>query len=203
MKKQTLERLLQGIPPLANPSVQLEQYSTPADIGADVLFEALSHGDIEGRKVLDLGCGNGMFAIGAAMLRSNTSVGVDLDPSALQQARKNANDLGVNVEFVRADVGRFSARADTVIMNPPFGAQNRGADRPFLLTAMSVAEVVYSIHMAETEDFLLRTVRDSGFSVDFQKRYKFEIPHMFAFHTKTKKNVEVMLLCVRKLGDRR
>jgi putative methylase len=137
------------------------------------------------------------------MLRSNTSVGVDLDPSALQQARKNANDLGVNVEFVRADVGRFSARADTVIMNPPFGAQNRGADRPFLLTAMSVAEVVYSIHMAETEDFLLRTVRDSGFSVDFQKRYKFEIPHMFAFHTKTKKNVEVMLLCVRKLGDRR
>jgi len=202
MKKKVLEMRLQRIPPLTNPSVQLEQYSTPANIGADVLFEAFSRGDVEGRNVLDLGCGNGMFAIGAALLKSRTSVGVDLDLSALRQARKNADDLGADVEFIRADAGRFSAKADTVVMNPPFGAQNRGADRPLLLTAMSVAEVVYSIHMAETEDFLLRTAKDSGFSVDFQKRYKFEIPHMFAFHTKTKKNVEVMLLCIRKLGDR-
>lgn len=187
---------------MTNPSVQLEQYSTPASIGADVLFEALSRGDIEGKDVLDLGCGNGIFAIGAALLRSRTSIGVDLDPSALRQARRNANDLGVDVEFAKANAGRFSAKADTVVMNPPFGAQNRGADRPFLLTAMSVAEAVYSIHMAETEDFLLRTVRDSRFRVDFQKRYKFEIPHMFAFHMKMKKNVEVMLLCIRKLGDR-
>ena len=202
MKKKSLEMRLQEIPPLAHPNVSLEQYSTPANIGADVLFEAFTRGDVEGRDVLDLGCGNGMFAIGAALLRSRTSVGVDLDLSALIQARKNANGLGADVDFVRGDARRFSAKADTVIMNPPFGAQNRGADLPFLLTGMSVADAVYSIHMAETEDFLSRKVSDAGFRMDFQKRYKFEIPHMFAFHTKMKKNVEVMLLCIRKMGDR-
>lgn len=202
MKKKNLEMQLQKIPPLIHPDVRLEQYSTPAEIGADVLFEAVSHGDVEGKNVLDLGCGNGIFAIGAAMLNSRTSVGVDLDLSAILQARRNASDLDTDVEFVRADARRFAAKVDTVVMNPPFGAQNRGADLPFLMTAMSIAKSVYSIHMAETEDFLLRAVGAGGFRMDFQKRYKFEIPHMFAFHTKMRKNVEVMLLCIRKLGDR-
>jgi putative methylase len=202
MKKKVLEMQLQRIPPLSAPGPQLEQYSTPADIAADVLFTAFSNGDVEGKTVLDLGCGNGTFAIGAALLLAKISVGVDIDQSAIKQGRRNARELNADVEFVIADVRRFAAETDTVIMNPPFGAQSRRADRPFLSNAMSAGKVIYSIHMAETEEFLMKMVRGSGFTVEFQKRYKFEIPHMFAFHTKAKKNVEVMLLCIRKLGDR-
>ena len=85
-------------------------------------------------------------------------------------------------------------------MNPPFGSQKRNADRPFLDVAMTVADVVYSIHMSDTVDFLAKYVSDRGFYVDFQKRYKFEIPHMFSFHTKAKKCFDVSLLCLRRIG---
>ncbi len=201
MKKKTLEMILQSIPPFSTPKAELEQYSTPANIAADVLFTAHARGDIEGKVVMDLGCGNGIFAIGAFGLGSELSVGVDIDPVALAEARRNAAERGATVEFVRADVARFSARVDTVFQNPPFGAQKRGADRPFLVTAMSIAEKVYSFHLAETEEFVHNLVSELGGRVALQKRYKFEIPHMFAFHTREKKEFEVVLLCIQRLGE--
>lgn len=198
MKKKTLEMILQKIPPLSDPRPELEQYSTPADVASDVLFEAYSRGDVEGKAVLDLGCGNGILAIGAHLLGARIVAGVEIDPRALHQARSNAEMSGADLELILADVRQFSTKADTVVMNPAFGAQRKGADRPFLDTAMSCADAIYSIHMAATERFLARYVEAAGFRLDLQKRYKFEIPHMFAFHTKTKKGFEVALLCIRK-----
>jgi len=201
MKKKALEMTLQSIPPLSTPKADLEQYSTPANIAADVLFTAHARGDIEGKAVVDLGCGNGVFAIGAVCLESELTVGVDIDPLALKEARRNATERGAAVEFVRADVAQFSAKADTVIQNPPFGAQRRRADRPFLATAMSIARKAYSLHLAETEEFIRDLVSELGGRVELQKRYKFEIPHMFAFHTREKKEFEVVLLCIQRLGE--
>lgn len=49
-KKRQLEMALQDIPPHQNPKINLEQYSTPSVIAADVLWNAYSIGDIEGMK---------------------------------------------------------------------------------------------------------------------------------------------------------
>lgn len=52
---------LQSIPPHIKPKVELEQYTTPAKIAADLLWNAHALGDIEGLKVVDLACGTGIL----------------------------------------------------------------------------------------------------------------------------------------------
>ena len=200
MKKKDLEMLLQTIPPFASPKANLEQYSTPSVIASDVLFLAYAEGDVADKVVADLGCGTGILAIGAAKLGAGRVLAVDVDENALSQAEANAKFTGVEVEFLQLDVTEFAEKVDTVVMNPPFGSQKRNADRPFLDVAMAVADAVYSIHMSDTVEFLAKYVSDRGFYVEFQKRYKFEIPHMFSFHTKAKKCFDVSLLCLRRIG---
>lgn len=47
------------------------QYITPAQIAARMLFTIqLNYQDIEGKRVLDLGCGTCMLGIGAALLNA-------------------------------------------------------------------------------------------------------------------------------------
>lgn len=200
MKKKELEMILQTIPPISNPKPSLEQYSTPASIAADVLHTAFTRGDIAGRRVIDLGCGNGVFAIGAYILGARYVVGVEMDEVVLREARENALALGVDVDWIVADVGFLHLRGDTVIQNPPFGAQKRRADRKFLKAAIETARTVYSLHMAETVPFLERYVADLGATVELRKIYKFYIPRMFSFHRKEKKSVEVVMLLIRTSG---
>jgi putative methylase len=164
-----------------------------------MLFIAYSSGDIEGRKVVDLGCGGGILAIGAALLGAENVIGIDLDQAALEDARRNAASAGVDIELLKMDVSGADLKADTVIMNPPFGSQRRNADRPFLEAAVRIAPKVYSLHNARTIEFLERMVPAMGASIIFQKSYKFEIPHMFEFHDRKKKEIEVALLCISSL----
>lgn len=53
-RKKHLEMVLQQIPSHRSPKVHLEQYTTPADIAADVLWNAYSMGDINDTKLLTL-----------------------------------------------------------------------------------------------------------------------------------------------------
>ncbi len=197
MKKNELERKLQKLDTIKEPKASWEQYSTPAAVAADVLFMAYSRGDIQGKRVADLGCGNGIFSIGATLLGAASVVALDIDPACIATARANAETLGLEIEFLELDINSAEIKVDTVLQNPPFGAQRRGADRPFLEAAMRIGKVIYSLHMADTEDFLQRMVASAGGYIAFQKRYKFQIPHMFAFHAKQKKEIEVILLCIR------
>lgn len=194
MRKNELERALQSIPPHRNPRPSLEQYCTPAPIAADVLWTAMAFGDIEGRRVVDLGCGTGVFAIGAALMGAASVKGVDIDSQAVADATEAASRMGIDAEFMTGDVKEVQWEADTVIMNPPFGAQRRRADRPFLEAAVRLAPVVYSLHNAPTTPFLEKMVASLGRRIAFQKSYKFQIPHLFEFHEKKKKDIDVVLL---------
>ncbi len=157
-KKRQLEISLQSIPTFPNPKVELEQYQTPAKIAADLLWNAHALGDIEGMKVADLACGTGIFSVGSALLGSAEVVGVDSDPEAVDIARHEASHMGLEevCRFITTDVSDFNEKADTVIQNPPFGAQkaNKEADRQFIVKSMEVAPVVYSFHILETEEFV-------------------------------------------------
>ena len=93
-KKRQLEMALQSIPPHKSPKIDLEQYSTPSVIAADVLWNAHSIGDLEGMKVVDLGCGTGIFAIGSALMGASESVGVDIDGDAISIAEIEAIEDG-------------------------------------------------------------------------------------------------------------
>lgn len=202
MKKKDLEMALQRVTPFADPNPTEEQYPTPASVAADMVFTAYAQGDVAARRVADLGCGTGILGIAAALLGAAEVLGVDKDEGALQQARENALRSGVRLTLWQGDVSEFSVRVDTVLMNPPFGSQRKHADRPFLETAMRLSGVSYSLHNANTQEFLLRSVSSSGATAEVLKRYKLEIPHTFAFHKKAKKDVEVLLLRIQTRGER-
>jgi len=194
LKKRQLEMALQRLRPLEARSARLEQYATPAAVAADVLWEAFSAGDISGREVADLGTGNGIFAIGARLLGAKRVLGIDLDPKAVETARRNAEDLSLDVDFATMAVADLRGSFDTVVQNPPFGAQTRHADREFMMKALELAQRTYSLHNDGTEDFVGKLVSSLGGRVSAVKRYKFEIPYAFEFHRKATETISVVLL---------
>jgi len=175
-----------------DPSPELEQYTTPTSLASALLDFASSHGDVDDKDMLDLGCGTGVLTVGAALL-GGSAVGVDIDGGALAKARTNAERAGVEGGdgFVRADVSRLPVvdkSFDTVVMNPPFGAQKRGADRPFLRAAERVADVSYSIHNAGSlgfvEDFI-------GGEVTHAFETTVELDRRFEFHEEESREIKV------------
>ena len=197
MKKKDLEIKLERVRPFKEPSAALEQYPTPATIASDILFSAYANGDVMDMTVNDLGCGTGIFAIGAKLLDADRVRGYDVSSSALEIARQNAADLGTEIEFIETDISGVNDKADTTFMNPPFGCQNEHADRPFLQKAMELSDSVYSIHMANTIGFLEDFVSSCGKEIVARATYNYNIPHTFSFHSKTKQTVDIVVVNIR------
>ena len=201
MKKKELEMTLQQIPPVPTPHPQLEQYKTPATIATDIVFTAFQLGDIAGKTVVDLGCGTGIFSIGAALLGATHVQGFDIDPASIEIAQSQATKIHVDVDFTIKDIQQVEASCDTVIMNPPFGAQktNQQADRRFMETARRISTVIYSLHLQKTLPFVETLIRALGSEITHQKTYTFPIPYMFSFHSHPTQTVDVILL--RTIGS--
>ena len=184
-----------------DPRVDLEQYRTPPELAAHLVHRADLEGDVEGRTVLDLGCGTGMLALAAALRAPRRVVGVDVDPDPLETARANQRRVGSSsdVSWVRADATqapvREAASRDpvTVLMNPPFGARagNEHADRGFLATAARVAGVSYSVHNADSADFVESFAADNGGEVTHAFAAEFDLPRSFDFHTEDSQALDV------------
>ena len=190
MKKKQLEMTLERLEGFSEPSFIREQYSTPASVAAEILFLAALRNDLG--TVCDLGCGTGVLAIGAALMGAR-AVGVEIDKDALATARRNAERLGLDVDFIRADVRKLELEGiDTVIMNPPFGAQKASeGDRAFLSTAQRIARNFYSLHNRGSHDFIKKYI----FPSVVQEVYciPFPLKRCFEFHSKDIKVIEVEL----------
>ena len=194
MKRRHLAMALSKLRGFPEPKPELEQYRTPGNVAAELLWLALSLGDVEGKTLADLGAGTGVLSVGACLLGARKVYAVEVDEKALRTARENALSLDVDcIEFINSDVSEFSGRTDTVIMNPPFGSQVKHADRPFLLKAFEVSNVIYSIHLAKPEvrRFIESFAGRHGFTVTHRITVPFEIPAQFFFHRKRLERIEV------------
>ena len=200
-RKKHLEMKLQSIPAHPKPKVGLEQYTTPSIIASDLLWNASSLGDIDGKDIVDLGCGTGIFAIGSALMGANSSIGVDIDSDSISLACEVQDKLKVgNVSFICSDIEDFndSINVDTVFQNPPFGSQrnaDRGQDLKFVKKAIDLkSDVLYSFHMASTEEFLVNYYKDNKLEITHIFRYDFPIPKIYDFHRKDNQNVNVIVI---------
>ncbi len=195
MRKKHLEMLLEKVEGFRSPKPSREQYSTPAIVAAELLHFAFMKGDIVD-TVYDLGCGTGMLAIGAKLLGAERVIGFDEDNEALEIARANAKKLNAEVEFVCSRVEDVKGKAHTVVMNPPFGAQIKGSDRPFLRKALEVGSVVYSIHNEGSEEFIKKFISPSV--VTEHQLIDFPIKRTFRFHTKEIKVIKAEMYRIEK-----
>ncbi len=173
--------MLERLSGFKDPDPVKEQYSTPATVAAELLHFAFMRGDLTD-TVFDLGCGGGILAIGAKLLGAEKVIGFDDDSDALEIARANAELLGVNVEFVCSSINDVCGKTHTVVMNPPFGAQVKGNDRPFLRKALELSDVVYSIHNAGSIEFIKKFI--SPAVITDYRTIDFPIKRTFRFHTK-------------------
>lgn len=233
MKLKQLEMRLQSLETPQRPRADLEQYQTPAPLAARLVFIAYGNGDIGGRRVLDMGCGNGCLAIAAALLGAWSAEGFDADGAMTALAEENSDSAlrlphpastisspsppssrevsmppapvftTETVEEFRIRARREGLRWDTAVMNPPFGSQRKGADRPFLAGALELADAVYSIHRKGTEDFVRRMAGDAGFDIPWEEAAPFAIPRTFDFHDREREHIGVSLFNMVRRGSQR
>ncbi|MEM4257636.1 MAG: METTL5 family protein [Candidatus Thermoplasmatota archaeon] len=205
MKKKHLEMILQQVPLPKNPKPELEQYVTPATIAADIIFLAYHHGDIEDKIVVDLGCGTGIFAVGAFLAGASQVYGFDIDKNLIRLAQQYTAEKKYTITYQVCDVTQVSTVCDTVIMNPPFGAQksNQQADRRFLEKAYEIGQVIYSLHLTKTLPFIRKMIAALPATITFEKTYRFPIPAQFAFHEKTVMQYDVSLIRSEKKDQKK
>ena len=165
MRARQLAMRLSRLPAHPQTSVDLEQYATSGDLAARWLIHAAQLGDIEGRRVVDLGAGNGILGLAAALLGAAHVTLVEQDPTALNAAAAAARSLGLAptrvtgwsdprapgsptlIEATMTAHWPDGLPAETILMNPPWGVQTPRADRPFLKAALaSPVRVIHLLH---------------------------------------------------------
>ncbi|NKI76192.1 50S ribosomal protein L11 methyltransferase [Dickeya sp. CFBP 2040] len=75
--------------------------------------------DLNGKTVIDFGCGSGILAIAALKLGAAHAIGIDIDPQAIQASRDNAQRNGVSERlelFLPKDQPK-DLSADVVVAN--------------------------------------------------------------------------------------
>ena len=186
---------MRGFP---EPEARLEQVATPSDAAAELLTDALARGDLEGRTVLDLGTGTGRLAIGAALLGAASVAGVETDSAALDVARRNAEEAGVEIHWVHSTVDRYRIPADTTLLNPPFGAQRAHADRPFWTAAFDLARRgIYAFSLADSRTFIARLAVARAARIEATRPIPWVLPATFPHHRKPRVPLSVDLWVLR------
>jgi putative methylase len=198
VRKRDLERALSEIEVHPLPKAYLEQYTTPSNVAAETLYlAAYVYDDVISKTVVELGCGTGRLAIGAALLGAKEVFGVDVDGVAVRVAQKNAEKMGVKekTRWIVADIDVVNGTFDTALQNPPFGVQRRRADRRFISKSLELSSTIYSFHKGgeSNREFIKRFIEGHGGKVTDIFPLKMEIPWMFKFHTKKKRSIQVDL----------
>ena len=192
ISKKRLAITLSKLEQFSSPDVRLEQYPTDSEIAAEVLWNAYMQKDIEGKTIVDMGCGTGILGLGCLLLGAKSVAFIDIDDKALEICKNNIeeNFEGNNYTILKADVKDIQIAADIVVMNPPFGSKNKHADKVFLERAFSVP-TIYSFHIAETRAYIEALAKKNNFEVTHYWEYSFPLKNTMKFHSKKIQHIAV------------
>ncbi|PWC20304.1 50S ribosomal protein L11 methyltransferase [Brenneria roseae subsp. roseae] len=75
--------------------------------------------DLQGKTIIDFGCGSGILAIAALKLGASRAIGIDIDPQAIQASRDNAqrNNVSDRLELYLPKDQPANLSADVVVAN--------------------------------------------------------------------------------------
>ena len=197
MEKRIDFKILQQSPDFKVPKPELEQYATPPDIVIEIVKQAYTLGHLDG-TVADLGCGTGRLAIGAALTGAEVT-GYEIDMEALDLAKNYSDAQKLNIKWINSAIENIEEKYDTVLMNPPFGAQVAGADRSFLQNALRIARNIWSIHIVQTKRFIENFIEKNRGEVISAYEFDFPIKKTMPFHTKMNKNEKAILYHIASL----
>ncbi|MFQ3308384.1 MAG: putative methylase [Candidatus Nanohaloarchaea archaeon] len=192
MRKSHLARKLSKVEDFENPKVKLEQYITPASLAADLLHTAYMQGDIEGKKVVDLGAGTGILSIGASLLNGKVT-SIEKDEEAIKSLKKNRETFGVEFSILNKDVESIELDSDTVVMNPPFSVHSE-LGMKFWQKAVETGSKVYAVSPHGKRSVIKDFVEKSGFRVVATEGYTVSLPPTFGFHTEASQEIEVDII---------
>ncbi len=202
--KKRLELVIESIPEthfVKKVDEPLEQYTTPAHIVSDLIWNLHVSGKFRESIIVDLGCGTGRITIASSITFSSYSIGVDIDSILVENAVACSKKLRVDskTDFIVADA-RFTPLRKSgriiVVMNPPFGTRRRGADKEFLDSACMISDLIISLHLSSEKSraFLARYMLSKGFNTRVLKTYMLEIKQSLPHHKSRVKRIPVDLI---------
>lgn len=195
MNKKQLEITLSKLEDYNNKHPSLEQYTTPSNIAASLLWTAFMNKDIEDKTVIDAGCGNGILGIGALLLGAKKVIFIDVDERALTTTEKNCEKTGLkNYELINSNILDVNVKADTVVMNPPFGVQTPGLDVMFLKQSVKLGGKVYLVYKGDGMKIIQKELPNKN--VKLLERTDLQLNLQYSYHTKAKQNTKAILVSV-------
>jgi len=130
-------------------------------------------------KVLEIGCGSGLLSI--LMAKANDVTAVDINPKAVDAAKRNAAKSGMNIGCFVSDLfENVKGKYDLIIFNPPYlpddddmkGSEmwsDKGTISKFIKDARShlnkVGSVLILVSSLTTEKRVIKELENAGFSV--------------------------------------
>ena len=190
-------------------SVELEQYATEGDLAAYWILGIDQVDEMEGKRVLDLGAGNGILGLGCLLVGAQHVTLVEADPLVVEIAKSNAERLSPRcegtVQVIQDHISLQSEQPeivpDIVLMNPPWGVQTAKADRPLLEYAFSLgAPVVHVLHSAKSKH-VQALGRDYGYESEAMLETEFRLPPTYLHHSKKKATTTVRCWRFHRPGD--
>ena len=197
MKKQLEIELSKIIDDFKEPKIKFEQYMTPPEIAAFMIHYAWMKGEIENKKIIDIGAGTGMLGIGAAFLGGNVTM-IEIDKDAYEILKNNVAKTDHEIRLINKNIFDFDfdEEYDTALINPPFGIKSKNKDMDFIVKASKISKHIFSIHDGSESNInnIKSLFEKNNLEIIESLIMDFSLKSTYPWHEEKNKILKVMLL---------
>ena len=197
MKKQLEIELSKIIDDFKEPKIKFEQYMTPPEIAAFMIHYAWMKGEIENKKIIDIGAGTGMLGIGAAFLGGDVTM-IEIDKDAYEILKNNVAKTDHEIRLINKNIFDFDfdEEYDTALINPPFGIKSKNKDMDFIVKASKISKHIFSIHDGSESNInnIKSLFEKNNLEIIESLIMDFNLKSTYPWHEEKNKILKVMLL---------
>ena len=197
MKKQLEIELSKIIDDFKEPKLKFEQYMTPPEIAAFMIHYAWMKGEIENKKIIDIGAGTGMLGIGAAFLGGNVTM-IEIDKDAYEILKNNVAKTDHEIRLINKNIFDFDfdEEYDTALINPPFGIKSENKDMDFIVEASKISKHIFSLHDGSESNInnIKSLFEKNNLEIMESLMMDFNLKSTYPWHEEKNKILKVMLL---------